>query len=117
WCELNPDRLPTILFAPGVKESIWFAEQFHSKGIRAAHIDGDDIWIDGEYYTSNHQLREEIRKMSESGELPLVTNRFVLREGIDWPFLAHGIFATVFGSLASYLQSGGRLLRNHPSLD
>jgi hypothetical protein len=35
----------------------------------------------------------------------------VLREGIDCPWLSHGIFATIFGSLQSYLQAGGRLLR------
>jgi hypothetical protein len=33
------------------------------------------------------------------------------------PWLYHGIFATVFGALTSFLQSGGRLLRAHPSLD
>lgn len=37
-----------------------------------------------------------------------------MREGLDWPWLAHGIFACVFGSLQSYLQAGGRLLRAHP---
>ena len=40
-----------------------------------------------------------------------------MREGIDWPWLAHGIMACTFGGLKSYLQSGGRLLRAHPSLD
>src|SRR5262249_43395625 len=28
WRRLNPQQLPTLLFAPGVPESIWFAEQF-----------------------------------------------------------------------------------------
>jgi len=46
-----------------------------------------------------------------------VCNRFVLREGIDWPHIHHGIFATIFGSLTSYLQAGGRLLRAHPSME
>jgi DNA-directed RNA polymerase subunit RPC12/RpoP len=40
-----------------------------------------------------------------------------MREGIDWPWLYHGIMATVFGSVTSYLQAGGRLLRAHDSLD
>lgn len=117
WQRLNPDRKPTILFAPGVKESIWFAEQFTGKGIRAASIDGDNIWIDGEYHDSTKEARDEIRELSESGEVPVVCNRFVLREGVDWPHLAHGIFACVFGSLTSYLQSGGRLLRAYPGMD
>lgn len=117
WEKLNPNRRPTLLFAPGVKESIWFAEQFREAGIRSAHIDGNDIWLDGEFYESNPELRAEIGKLSESGEVPVVCNRFVLREGIDWPWLYHAIFATVFGSLTSYLQSGGRLLRAYPGMD
>lgn len=36
------------------------------------------------------------------------------REGLDIPPLAHGILATVFGSLSSYIQSAGRLLRVSP---
>lgn len=115
--KLNPGRLPAILFAPGVKESIWFAEQFSDAGIRAAHIDGDKIWIDGETHNKSQSLVDEIKKESESGRLPVISNRFVLREGLDWPHLYHAILATVFGSLTSYLQSVGRLLRNHPSLD
>jgi superfamily II DNA or RNA helicase len=114
---LNPDRLPSILFAPGVKESIWFAQQFSEAGIRAAHIDGKDCWVDGEFYPSSRDVREQILAGSKDGTIPVLCNRFVLREGIDAPWLAHGIFATVFGSLQSYLQSGGRMLRAHPSLD
>jgi superfamily II DNA or RNA helicase len=117
WQRLNPDARPAILFAPGVKESIWFAEQFRAKGIRAAHIDGENVWLDGEEFPTSDAAREDIIGMSESGEIKIICNRFVLREGIDLPWLYHGIFATYFGSLQSYLQSGGRLLRAHPSLD
>ena len=118
WFEhLNPQRLPTILFAPGVPESIWFAEQFTKKGVRAAHIDGQDIWLDGKLHPSNRELRQEILDGSRDGSIAVLCNRFVLREGIDAPWLAHGILATVFGSLQSYLQSGGRLLRAFAGLD
>lgn len=113
---LNPERKPTILFAPGVKESIWFAEQFTAAGIRAAHIDGSNVWLDGELYVSSPETRKMVMDGSRSGDIPVVCNRFVLREGIDAPWLAHGIFATVFGSLQSYLQSGGRLLRAFPGM-
>lgn len=117
WKKLNPDAMPTILFGPGVAESIWFAEQFKQAGVKAAHIDGDDVWIDGEFYKSSPEVRQQVIEGSKSGDIKVVCNRFVLREGIDMPWLAHGIFATVFGALQSYLQSGGRLLRAHPSLD
>jgi DNA repair protein RadD len=114
WEKLNPEHLPTILFAPGVKESLWCAEQFAQRGIRAASIDGDNVWLDGEYYESNKFHREIVAEGSREGSIPVVCNRFVLREGIDWPWLRHGIFATVFGALTSFLQSGGRLLRAFP---
>jgi DNA repair protein RadD len=109
---INPEQRPTILFAPGVKESIFFAEQFHAAGIPAAHIDGDDVWIDGELHASDSDTRQQVMDASKDGSIKVICNRFVLREGIDAPWLSHGIFATVFGSLTSMLQSGGRLLRS-----
>lgn len=110
---LNPQGNPTILFAPGVKESIWFAEQFTEAGVSAAHIDGREVWYQGEYRETNKDSRDFIMEGSRNGSIQVLCNRFVLREGIDAPWLQHGIFATVFGSLQSYLQSGGRLLRNY----
>lgn len=109
---LNPDWKPTVLFAPDVAGSIFFAEQFTAKGVRAAHIDGDKIWLDGNLYESNQEKRNELAQLNRDGHLPVVCNRFVLREGIDWPWLQHGILACVFGSLTSFLQSCGRLLRS-----
>lgn len=117
WKKLNPDARPTILFAPGVKESVWCAQQFEQLGVRAAHIDGEDIYLDGRAYDSDRKAREDLLEQIRDGRVKVVCNRFVLREGIDLPELYHGILATVFGGLQSYLQSGGRLLRAHPSLD
>lgn len=116
WKKLNPDARPTILFAPGVKESVWCAQQFEELGVRAAHIDGEDIYLDGKAYESDRPARDEVIEQIKDGRIKVVCNRFVLREGIDIPELYHAIFATVFGGLQSYLQSGGRVLRNHPSL-
>lgn len=114
WHRLNPLQKPTILFAPGVPESLWFAEQFYANGISAAHIDGSSCWFDGQSYTSNRKARDGILDGVRDGSIKVVCNRFVLREGIDIPELEHGILATVFGSLQSYIQSGGRLLRACP---
>jgi superfamily II DNA or RNA helicase len=115
--KLNPEHKPTILFAPGVPESIWFAERFVAKGVTVAHIDGKDVWVNGKLYRSSRQARADVLAGSKDGTIKVLCNRFVLREGIDAPWLAHGIFATVFGSLQSYLQSGGRLLRGFPGLE
>lgn len=114
--EINPTHKPTILFAPGVEESLWFAEQFVANGITAAHIDGKQVWINGEFIKGKN-ARQQALDGSRDGTICVLSNRFVLREGIDCPWLAHGIFATVFGSIQSFLQSGGRLLRSYPGLD
>jgi superfamily II DNA or RNA helicase len=111
WKRLNPEQKPTILFAPGVAESVWFAEQFHAQGVPSAHIDGEEVWVNGEFKRSSPEARGDVLDGSRTGTIRILCNRFVLREGIDCPWLAYGILATVFGSLQSYLQSGGRLLR------
>lgn len=117
WQRLNPDQRPTLLFAEGVPESRWFAAQFVKAGIPAAHIDAERIYINGETVASNRETRRQLRAAAECGDVKIVCNRFVLREGVDWPFLYHGIFTCRFGSLATYIQAGGRLLRKHPDMD
>jgi superfamily II DNA or RNA helicase len=114
WKKHNPDGKPTLLFGPDVAGSLFFAQEFWKNGIPAAHIDGEQIWINGEFRTADEDGRKELARQSQSGEVKVVCNRFVLREGIDWPWIEVGCFATVFGALTSFLQSGGRLLRAHP---
>lgn len=114
---LNPKRRPAILFGPGVPESMWFADQFYRNGIRSAHIDSDNVWVDGKVYKKTQSLVDSLRWESESGKIKVVCNRFVLREGLDWPHLYHCILATIFGSLSGYLQSVGRLLRAYPGME
>lgn len=113
----NPHQQPSIGFAPGVKESIWLAQNCTAQGIPSAHIDGTEVWVDGELHAKDQDLVDEVARRHQAGEIKIVWNRFVLREGIDWPWVYHCIFATVFGSLTSYIQAGGRLLRAHPSMD
>jgi superfamily II DNA or RNA helicase len=114
---LNPEMRPTILFAPGVQESIWFTDRFNEAGINAAHIDGEHVYVNGNVQRSTRMARDDVLEASKEGRIKVLCNRFVLREGIDAPWLQHGILATVFGSLQSYLQSCGRLLRAHPGMD
>ena len=112
----NPELRPMLLFAPGVEQSKWFAQELTRNGIPSAHIDGGEIWVDGMELETTDDNRAMLAERSKSGDLKCICNRFVMREGINWPWLYHGIFATAFGSLTSYIQAGGRLLRNDPSL-
>ncbi len=107
WCKLNPAATPTILFAPGVKESRWFVEEFEKEGVTAAHIDAE----------TPDSERQDIIEGSREGRVCVVCNRFVLREGIDMPWLQHCVMATAFGALSNFLQAGGRLLRAYPGVD
>lgn len=116
WKRLNPDRKPTLLFGPDVGGSLFFAEEFRKAGVRSAHIDAKQIWWNGGFLPSDDANREAVLKATETGEIEVLCNRFVLREGIDLPHIAVGILATVFGSLKTYLQSVGRILRAAPGL-
>lgn len=98
WRRLNPEGLPTLLFAPSVETSRGFVEQFIASGHTAAHIDAD----------TEDDERERIIEGSRTGEIQVVCNRFVMREGVNMPWLAHIIIATAFGTIKTYVQAGGR---------
>jgi DNA repair protein RadD len=123
WRKLNPDSLPAILFAPSVPASRWFAEEWAKMGVPVAHIDGETCLLPSrsstgaikmETYDTTQETRQQIMDMSRTGEIKVVMNRFILREAIDMPWLYHGIAATVFGGIATYLQSVGRIQRYYP---
>ena len=111
WKRLNPERKPTIMFAPDVEGSRWFCEQLIAHGIPAGHIDANRIILNGEVLENTEDHRERLRDALYWGEIEIVTNRFVLREGIDWPWVECCVVATAFGSITSYIQSVGRVLR------
>jgi superfamily II DNA or RNA helicase len=114
---VNPDCRPSIMFAPGVDESRWLTEQMNKAGFPWSHIDGERISINGTDMPANRDNRMLLLEVSKTHRTLGISNRFVMREGIDATWLAHCIFACRFGSLSSYLQSGGRVLRAHPGLD
>jgi len=112
WKELNPDCKASLGFAPGVAESLGWATDFRRRGINAAHIDGEGIYVDGDYYrTTEQEDRDEIFARSKAGEVPMIFNRFVLREAIDLPWVECLSLATPIASLLSYIQTVGRVLR------
>jgi DNA repair protein RadD len=114
WCEHNPDARATLGFAPGVQESKWFVDQFEARGVRAAHIDGEDVYVDHCNYKSSREVRDQVIARWRSGEIKVIWNRFVLREGIDFPWMYCLILACPIGSLHGYIQTTGRVLRYSP---
>ena len=106
-----------MLFAPGVSESVWFTEQFNKRGIPWAHVDATDCVVDGERRKLDIPTWIEIQDRVKDGSIKGISNRFKCREGLDIPSAYCAILATPIGSLASYLQIVGRVLRSHPSKD
>lgn len=114
WKKYNPDARPTMLFAPGVAESVWFTEKFMEIGVRWAHIDATDAVVDGLRARLTRDLWDEIIERFKAGDIKGLSCRFKLREGLDVPCAYHAIFATPIGSLASYIQAVGRVMRYSP---
>jgi len=114
---LHPGRSHTLAFAPGVKESLWAAQYCDRRGIRSLHIDGQDFWCDGEMHDrkSADNLFQSYMDEWREGLIPIIWNRFVMREGIDEPMIKCVMLATPVGSYRSFLQMLGRGLRTDPS--
>lgn len=114
YLQYNPDQLPAILFAPSVRSSVWFAQHFEQRGIKAAHIDGQFVYVDGHRYGSDRSARDDILARSKEGDIKVICNRYVLREGLDLPWLYHCIAATTFGSEHSFVQACSRIMNAYP---
>lgn len=116
WKDLNPHALPALGMAPGRKESLGLAMEFYSHGVNAAHICSESIYVDGKLYKTTDQAdREELFERSRIGEVPVIWNRFVMREGVDLPWLQHLMLATPIAGLLPFIQVCGRVLRASPS--
>lgn len=111
WKKFNPDGRPTMAFAPGVAESVWLCQQFEKMGVSWCHVDANDAILDGHRVKLNRKIWDEILQRYKAGDIKGLCSRFKLREGLDVPGTYMGIFATPIGSLASYIQSCGRILR------
>jgi superfamily II DNA or RNA helicase len=114
WKEFNPDARPSMLYAPGKAESVWFAQQFENIGVPWCHIDATEAYFGGKRYRLGRKLWQDILGKYSDGTFKGVSSRFKLREGVDVPETYHIILATPIGSIQSYLQTVGRGLRAAP---
>lgn len=115
WQEENPNARPTLVFAPGVEESIGLMNDFNAAGFKACHIDANKVCVDGAQYTdTDGSIREDVLGRWRAGEIKIICNRYVLREGIDLPQMYHLVLATPFSSIKTYIQSTGRVIRYSP---
>lgn len=100
WKEHAEGR-PTVCFAASVEHSQRIVEAF---GDIARHIDG----------TTPEDVREDILRSFERGEIKIVSNYGILTEGWDVPAASVAILARPTKSLGLYMQMAGRIVRPMP---
>lgn len=108
------DGSPAMCYGPGVPESVWVAQKFCARGHNFVHVDATDAVIDGKRVKMSQELWDDILDGVRVGDIKGLCSRFKLREGVDLPMAGHCILATPVGSLASYLQIIGRVMRSAP---
>lgn len=101
WEASNPGHLPTICFAPLVKESIWIVDQFNAMGIPSAHMDAN----------TPEDERERIFDDHRAGKIIIVSSPQLLTEGVDLPYVHYGILLRPCGPWETFIQSAGRIGR------
>ena len=94
-------RAVTVVFAPGVEQSIKIVEQFKSAGIPAAHLDANTPALE----------RAEILRKLRAREISVVSNVGILTEGWDLPHLECVVLARPTRSRSMFKQMIGRLMR------
>lgn len=120
WFKLNPAGHATLGFAPDVSSCYFMVDEFRKAGIAAASVDGEAIYYGDRdmdknpiVIASSDGSRQDLFEQSRTGEIKVIWNRFVLREGIDMPWVKHLILACILGSPQTFDQTCGRGGRAH----
>lgn len=108
-CETAAERpgLRAAVFAASIRHSQAIVEQLNTRGVPAAHVDGQ----------TPSERREELLGPDgriASGEVQIVSSVGVLDEGVDCPVLDAVVLASPTASSARFLQRVGRGLRPAP---
>lgn len=103
WLKASRGRT-TVCFATNIAHSKHIVEQFQRAGVKSAHLDG---------YMDDAE-RAEIMGRMDRGEITVLSNVAVLREGWDFPACEVMILARPTKSLTTWIQMAGRILRPAP---
>lgn len=94
----------TIAFYPRVAEAKASIRSWHQAGIRADHLDGD----------TPKAIRDEAVEAFTVGRIDLITNVYVLTEGVDIPAAECVLSARKFEFVGTMIQAFGRAMRKAP---
>lgn len=116
WVRFNPLGKMTLGVAPGSEEALTMAEEFWRHGTTSAAITAQGVWANGKLYNDDPggKTRTMIDEDWQAGNIKVMWNRYIYREAIDRKMLYHLILATPIGSLKSYIQTCGRVIRKSP---
>lgn len=76
WKRFNPDGRPAMAYWPGKAESVWGTQQFEKIGVRWAHVDATDAYLDGERYKLTHSVWQDIMAQYKDGAIKGISSRF-----------------------------------------
>lgn len=93
--------LSTVVFCPTIAGAAAVAERYRAAGVPAEAISS---------HTKQHE-RDAIYERVESGETLVLTNAFLLVEGVDIPRLACCQILRKCGSFVNFMQAVGRVMR------
>lgn len=97
---------PTVISALDVEDAVWYAEWLSEQGWASEAIAGTD---------NKGSRKRKLDALRDGG--PSLVHVKLLTEGVDLPWLGTLAMRAQTGSVISYVQMMGRVLRTHPGKD
>ncbi len=98
------ESMPTVLFCSRVQHSLDAVQAFRAAGIRAEHVDAD----------TPDDVRDRFYDGLEGGDVQIVSNVGIIKEGVDIPCLGCCQFYMDPSGRVGFLQGCGRIMRPYP---
>lgn len=100
WKEFA-EGMPTVTFCSRVQHSLDAVQAYNEAGIPAAHVDAN----------TDDDDRDRVFGRLETGELKVVSNVGIIKEGVDLPCLGCCQLYLDVGGRVAFLQAVGRIMR------